>query len=162
MSDPVYSLITDLNGNGPCMAPYPYENTRLVAMITPCPFADRDVIHDSAKTSFEGCNISYGRGFIKATSSAYYCGGMIGFRLKHNGENRILRITTSPGATWWYAYTFLMVNNEYAEGQSFKFPGDNIIVPPYYRYQLQLYLAVTQSAFDEEDYEEIWVKAEIF
>ena len=159
MADPVYSLITDLDGNGPCLAPYPYQNG-LVAMLTPCPFADKDVIPGSAQTYYS--DLSYGSGFIKATTSTYLANAIIHFRLKHNGGNRTIKITKSANSKDLSARYYLRANN-YSDYVSHALVlGDNDLVPPYYRYQLQVQIQTNQLTNDPEDFEEIWVKAEIF
>lgn len=158
MADPVYSLITDLDGNGPCLAPYPYQNG-LVAMITPCPFDDKDFVSGSAGTYYS--DLSYGRGFITATTSTFLANASIHFRLKHNGENRTIKITKSANSKDFSGRYYLRVNN-YTDYVSHPLTlGDNVLVPPYYRYQLHVQIEVLQQTDIQEDYEEIWVKAEI-
>ena len=158
MADPVYSLITDLDGNGPCLAPYPYQDT-LVAMITPCPFADMDVIPGSANTN--NSDLSYGSGFIKAMTTTGMANANIHFRLKHNGGNRTIKITKSANSKDLAARYYFRINN-YSDYVSHALVlGDNVLVPPYYRYQLQVQISVVQLTDIQEDYEEIWVKAEI-
>ena len=159
MADPVYSLITDLEGNGPCLAPFPYQDT-LVAMITPCPFADMDVIPGSANTYYS--DLSYGSGFIKATTTTSTANADIHFRLKHNGGNRTIKITKSANSKDLSARCYLRVNNYSDYVPHSLVLGDNVLVPPYYRYQLQVQIQVNQQTDIQEDYEEIWVKAEIF
>ena len=160
MADPVYSLITDLNGNGPCMAPYPYENTRLVAMITPCPFEDKDFVPGSA-ASTNNSDLSYGNGFIKATTtSTYKAYAQIVFRLKHNGGNRIIRVTKSANSQDIVASYWLLVNNISRYSVFGLTLGDNILVPPYYRYQLSIFMQASQPSI-YTDFEEIWIKVEI-
>ena len=158
MADPVYSLITDLEGNGPCLAPFPYQDT-LVAMITPCPFADMDVIPGSANTYYS--DLSYGNGFIKATTTTVMANANIHFRLKHNGENRTIKITKSANSKGLAARYYLTVNNYSDYIPQPLTLGDNVLIPPYYRYQLHVQISVVQQTDIQEDYEEIWVKAEI-
>ena len=160
MSDPVYSLITDLNGNGPCLAPYPYHDY-LVAMLTPCPFEDKDIVPDSELASHNS-TLSYGRGFLKVTSNEFLCYGKISFRLKHNGENRIIRVTKSATSQLYSNQYDLSVHGVYSPwGNPYLMDiGDNILIPPYYRYQLHLGIGVTRLP-DEDIGTEIWIKAEI-
>ncbi|MDD2598371.1 MAG: hypothetical protein PHO37_03980 [Kiritimatiellae bacterium] len=159
MSDPVYSLITDLEGNGPCMAPYPKQGS-LVAMLTPCPFADLDFIPGSSTTNYS--DLSYGSGFIKATTSKSPADATISFRLKHNGGNRTIKISNSANSTFYSAHYFLWING-YTDYILHPLTlGDNILVPPYYRYQLRITIQAYQQTNIQEDFEEIWVKAEIF
>jgi hypothetical protein len=158
MADPVYSLITDLDGNGPCLAPYPYQD-KLVAMLTPCPFADKDVIPGSTNTYYS--DLSYGSGFIKATTNKYLANANIRFRLKHNGGNRTIQISKSANSQDLSALYYLRVNNYDDYVAHILALGDNTLVPPYYRYQLHVILSVVQPTNNEEDFGEIWVKAEI-
>ena len=163
MSDPVYSLITDLDGNGPCMGlPSWSSPPRLVAMITPCPFADKDVVPDSVEHN-SGSEISYGNGFIKLTRTGGYCQGKIIFRLKHNGENRTIKITKNANSRLFSTFYVLQVNNLNFEGyrEYAMHIGDNIVVPPYYRYRIVVSLGVERLSGEWDD-TEIWVKAEIF
>ena len=158
MADPVYSLITDLDGNGPCLAPYPYQDT-LIMMLTPCPFEDMDVIPGSANTYYS--DLSYGRGFIKATTSESLANANIDFRLKHNGGNRTIKITKSANSQKLTTRYYLKVNNYNDYVTHTLTLGDNILIPPYYRYQLQVQINAAQLTANPEDCEEIWIKAEI-
>ena len=158
MADPVYSLITDLEGNGPCMAPYPNQGS-LVAMLTPCPFADGDVVTGSASTNYS--DLTYGNGFVKATTRKTQAGVTISFRLKHNGANRTIQITKSANSIDFSAGYFFWINGNSDYVSHPLILGDNILVPPYYRYQIRITIVAYQPGYIPEDYEEIWVKAEI-
>ena len=158
MANPVYSLIKDLEGNGPCVAPYPYHGY-IVAMVTPCPFADGDVVPGSVITNYS--DLTYGQGSIKATTSEYVANVIISFRFKHNGGNRIIRFSKSANSKLRDAQYSLKVNNRIDYVLYQLDYGDNVLVPPYYRYQMRMELWVHQLSEHPKDYEEIWVKAEI-